>query len=90
TKDPRGFLDHFRALDPALLTVPFSYPAALPAPTLADAARAAGLDARACGSFDEALAAVRDRVDAVPPRVLITGSLYLAGDVLAKDGWEPS
>jgi dihydrofolate synthase/folylpolyglutamate synthase len=90
TKDPRGFLDHFRAFAPTLLAVPFSYPAALPASALAEAARAAGLDATACESFEAALAAVRGRADAVPPRVLITGSLYLAGDVLAKDGWEPA
>jgi len=89
TKDPRGFLDHFRAFSPTLLTVPFGYPAALPATALAEAARTAGLDATACGSLDEALAAVRGRTDPVPPRVLITGSLYLAGEVLAKDGWEP-
>ncbi|KAF0136913.1 MAG: dihydrofolate synthase / folylpolyglutamate synthase [Xanthobacteraceae bacterium] len=90
TKDPRGFLDHFRALSPVLLAVPFGYPAALPASTLADAARAAEIDATACSSFDEALAAVGKRADPVPPRVLITGSLYLAGEVLAKDGWEPA
>ena len=91
TKDPRGFLDHFRALAPKLLAVPFGYPAALPAGALAQAARASGLDTVACGSLDEALATVhRLAAGPVPPRVLITGSLYLAGEVLARDGWEPA
>ncbi|AVO44220.1 bifunctional folylpolyglutamate synthase/dihydrofolate synthase [Phreatobacter cathodiphilus] len=90
TKDPRGFLDHFRALAPRVLAVPFGYPAALSAPALAEAARAAGLDATACDSLEAALAAVKSEPGRLPPRVLITGSLYLAGEVLAKDGWEPS
>lgn len=90
TKDPRGFLDHFRALAPQVLTVPFGYPAALPAASLADAARSAGLASTACDSLDAALAAVATEPGGLPPRVLITGSLYLAGEVLAKDGWVPA
>lgn len=90
TKDPRGFLDHFRALVPKVLTVPFGYPAALPAAALADAARSAGLAATACDSLDAALATVATDPGRLPPRVLITGSLYLAGEVLAKDGWVPA
>lgn len=90
TKDPRGFLDHFRPLAPRVLTVPFAYPAALSAPALADAARASGLEATASDSLEAALAAVRAEPGRLPPRVLITGSLYLAGEVLARDGWKPS
>ena len=90
TKDPRGFLAHFTGLNPTVFTVPFSHPAALTAGDLAEAARSIGLDATATGSLAEALAAVSARAAApVPPRVLITGSLYLAGDVLAEDGWQP-
>jgi dihydrofolate synthase/folylpolyglutamate synthase len=90
TKDPRGFLDHFRPLAPRVLTVPFGYPAALSAPALAEAARAAGLDATPCESLEAALATVKSEPGRLPPRVIITGSLYLAGEVLARDGWQPS
>ncbi|QCI66647.1 bifunctional folylpolyglutamate synthase/dihydrofolate synthase [Phreatobacter stygius] len=91
TKDPRGFLDYFRRLQPTIFTMPFSHPVALTAEDLAAAARSIGLDATATGSLDAALAAVRGLATGpVPPRVLITGSLYLAGDVLAADGWQPT
>lgn len=42
TKDPRGFLEHFGALSPAIWTVPFAYPAALSAEALSDAAGSIG------------------------------------------------
>ncbi|WP_439573637.1 bifunctional folylpolyglutamate synthase/dihydrofolate synthase [Phreatobacter sp.] len=89
TKDPRGFLDHFTRFAPRLLAVPFAYPAALPAEALAEAARATGIDAVPAASLDAALDAIRVSDWPVPPRVLITGSLYLAGEVLDADGWEP-
>lgn len=87
TKDPRGFLEHFRALTPRVITVPFDYPAALGAEPLAQAARSIGLDAASAGSFDEALARVADDP---APRLLVTGSLYLAGEVLRRDGYAPA
>lgn len=90
TKDPRGFLNFFRPFAPKLLAVPFAYPAALSADALAVAARDIGLDARAMPSLDAALAAVTTEPGALPPRVLLTGSLYLAGEVLKQDGWTPS
>jgi dihydrofolate synthase / folylpolyglutamate synthase len=91
TKDPRGFLDYFRRLAPKVFTVPFGNPAALSAGDLADAAGSIGLDATATESLAAALAAVRALpAGSVPPRVLITGSLYLAGEVLAADGWQPA
>ncbi len=90
TKDPRGFLDYFKRLQPKIFTMPFSHPVALTPEDLATAARSIGLDATATGSLGEALAAVRALPSGpVAPRVLITGSLYLAGDVLAADGWQP-
>ncbi len=89
TKDPRGFLEHFTAFGPKLHAVPFGYPAALGAEALAEAARSLGINARAEASLETALAATRAQDWPTPPRVLITGSLYLAGEVLAQDGWEP-
>ncbi|MCX7289238.1 MAG: bifunctional folylpolyglutamate synthase/dihydrofolate synthase, partial [Rhodobacterales bacterium] len=56
----------------------------LPAEVTRDAARAAGIDAVTAGSVAEALA----RIAAATPeaRVLICGSLYLAGAVLRENG----
>ncbi len=89
TKDPRGFLEHFTGFKPKLHAAPFAYPAALGAEALAEAARSLGIDARAEASLEAALAAINAQDWPTPPRVLITGSLYLAGEVLAQDGWEP-
>ena len=40
-------------------------------------------------SIEEALAAIGELGFDPPPRILITGSLYLAGEVLAANGTEP-
>ena len=49
---------------------------------IAEAARANGLDAQVCASLDEALGLALAG-DGPAPHVLICGSLYLAGEVLA-------
>jgi dihydrofolate synthase/folylpolyglutamate synthase len=49
---------------------------------IVDAARAAGLDAAPAPGLDAAVAAIADDADG-PVRVLVCGSLYLAGHVLA-------
>jgi dihydrofolate synthase/folylpolyglutamate synthase len=56
----------------------------LPAEVTRDAARAAGIEAVATGSVAEALAAIAVR--SPESRVLICGSLYLAGTVLRENG----
>ena len=56
---------------------------------VAAAANAVGVQAVARGNIDEALDAVR-KLDLEPaPRILITGSLYLAGEILRENGTEP-
>ena len=56
---------------------------------IADAARRVGLAAEARESVEDALARiVRLNLDP-PPRILITGSLYLAGAALAANGTVP-
>ena len=84
-KDPAGWL---RALAPAVAkvwTVPISNPRGLPPAALADFARGAGLrEVRACGSLDEGLAAARADARAAGRHVLVAGSLFLAGDALAR------
>ena len=56
----------------------------LPAEVTAEAARAAGIGALTAGSVAEALAAIT--ADNPEARVLICGSLYLAGSVLRENG----
>jgi dihydrofolate synthase/folylpolyglutamate synthase len=56
----------------------------LPAEVTRDAARAVGIDAVAAGSVAEALAGIAARTPEA--RVLICGSLYLAGTVLRENG----
>ncbi|MBV1704946.1 MAG: bifunctional folylpolyglutamate synthase/dihydrofolate synthase, partial [Hyphomicrobiales bacterium] len=60
-----------------------------PAEDTAAAARAAGMPAAAFPGVAEALRFLAARREPVPPRILIAGSLYLAGDVLAAEGRAP-
>jgi dihydrofolate synthase/folylpolyglutamate synthase len=53
-------------------------------------AEAAGVSARVAESVGAALDALRGQDWPKPPRVLIAGSLYLAGSVLAENGQAPS
>ena len=55
---------------------------------LVEAARAAGLVADVAPSVEAALRRLPREGD-VPPRVLVCGSLYLAGEVLAANGMSP-
>lgn len=78
TKDAAGLLAPFRGLVEQVHAVSFDHPLAMPAAALAAAALALDLPATPRASLTEALAHVpEDR------RVLIAGSLYLAGEVLA-------
>lgn len=90
TKDFAGFLNNFAGLARRMIAVPV--PGAekgLPADTVADAARTFGIPAASRATLDEALDAVRKLDLDPPPRILITGSLYLAGDVLRENGTPP-
>jgi dihydrofolate synthase / folylpolyglutamate synthase len=86
-KDARAFFEAFRELNPPVFATGFEAEAATPAPALAEAAQAAGLKAEPCADVDAALARA---LTATPnARVVISGSLYLAGEVLArsKETW---
>jgi dihydrofolate synthase/folylpolyglutamate synthase len=80
-KDAAAFFEAFRELNPPVFTTGFEAEAAAPAEALAEAARAAGLNARPCADVDEGLARALQTPNA---RVVICGSLYLAGEVLAR------
>jgi len=86
TKTPQGFLKplapHVAGL--RAVTIPGA-DASLPAQDAARHARAAGIDARASAAVGEALHEIVEAARA-PARVLICGSLYLAGAVLADNG----
>lgn len=51
---------------------------------VAEAARQIGIEAHAAGSLDDALRHIASRVQENPARIIVCGSLYLAGQVLAR------
>jgi len=90
SKDCVGFLRNFTGLARRLIAVPV--PGAekgLSADAVAEAARAIGLTATSRYGLEDALDSVRKLDLDPPPRILITGSLYLAGDVLRENGTPP-
>ena len=86
TKDATGFLAPFAgvAAHAHCVTIP-GEPASLPAVETAAFARAAGLEATAAEDVAAALDAIAAN-EPNPARVLICGSIYLAGKVLAENG----
>jgi dihydrofolate synthase / folylpolyglutamate synthase len=90
TKDTAAFLRAFKGLAQEVLAVPVHGEHAARTPgDIAALANAAGLPAVACESVESALRFLTARKWAVPPRVLIAGSLYLAGEVLRLNGTPP-
>jgi dihydrofolate synthase/folylpolyglutamate synthase len=90
TKDPIGFFRPFAGLATAVACVPVTgdHPGRPPA-ALAEAARAAGLTASVHDDVAAALGAIAATGPGAP-RLLICGSLHLAGEVLAKNGTIPT
>ena len=84
TKEPAGFMQPFAGLAQKIITLTIpGEKDAIPAGELRDAARAQGFDAEAAPSLEAAVAA--SATDALaPPRILICGSLTLAGHALAE------
>ncbi|MFZ0065891.1 MAG: folylpolyglutamate synthase/dihydrofolate synthase family protein [Pseudolabrys sp.] len=90
SKDCEGFLSNFAGLARRMIAVPVpGVETGLSAATIADTARAIGLSATARDSLTDALDAARKLDLDPPPRILITGSLYLAGEVLRENGTLP-
>ncbi len=90
TKEREGFLRNFTGLARRLIAVPISQDKGVPAEELAQTARAIGIPADACADVAAALSHIGDLDLDPPPRILITGSLYLAGEVLAANGTPPT
>jgi dihydrofolate synthase/folylpolyglutamate synthase len=91
TKDPIGFFRAFVDIAHNVYTVPIlGSDVGLDPVALAQSAAEAGLKALPMGSLGQALDAIRERSEGtVPPRIMIGGSLYLAGNVLAENGTIP-
>lgn len=91
TKDADSYLAQFTGLARYLFTVPMpSQMAARPAEDLAAIGTRVGLRSRVSAGVEAALAEIRETAFEYPPRILICGSLYLAGDVLALNGTPPA
>ncbi len=92
TKDPVGFFKPFGGLARKVFTVPVASSNASRDPgELAEAARAAGLPAEPAASVEAAIDQISgDFGTKGSGRILICGSLYLAGSVLAANGTPPA
>jgi dihydrofolate synthase/folylpolyglutamate synthase len=89
-KDAGAFLANFAGLTRHIIAVQIpDRDNAMPPDRLADAARALGMRVETAGSVEAALRSLTRLAYEVPPRILITGSLYLAGHVLSLNGTPP-
>ncbi|MET0546872.1 MAG: cyanophycin synthetase, partial [Caulobacterales bacterium] len=84
TKDAAGFLSAFAGVASEMLTVTPPSAAARPSADLAEEAQSLGFMAVDALEIESAL-----RLIDTPARVLICGSLYLAGEALRLNGWAP-
>ena len=85
-KDAEGYFAAFAGLAAKLYAVAADHQGVAPAAEAAAAARAAGLDVEVAGTVETALRrACAGKADE-PPRLLISGSLYLAGEILRENG----
>ena len=90
TKDPAAFLRPFAGLAQELIAVPISGEGGAHDPeTILGAAAGVGIPAARCPGVAAALRFLAARQWPVPPRVLVAGSLHLAGEVLALNGTPP-
>ncbi len=90
SKDSQAFLQHFVGLAGEVLTLPIAGDQVGRKPEdVAELARDLGFKARPCAGVEAALRELAARPWPTPPRIIIAGSLYLAGEVLAADGSTP-
>jgi dihydrofolate synthase/folylpolyglutamate synthase len=85
-KDVSGYFANFADLASTVFAVKSGMSAAADTKAIAAAAQAAGLPAETAASVKDALITALDtslRSHEGPPRILICGSLYLAGEILA-------
>jgi len=86
-KDADGFLANFAGLTRHIIAVPIPGRSnVMPVDRLAGAVRRLGMRVETAATVEAALQGLTRLVYEVPPRILITGSLYLAGHVLRENG----
>lgn len=91
TKDTAGFLRHFRGLVREVMAIPVpGEHASRSAAEIAGIARDELIAVSEHAGVAGALQAIAARPWSVPPRILIAGSLYLAGAVLCANGDTPA
>jgi dihydrofolate synthase / folylpolyglutamate synthase len=89
-KDAGGFLANFAGMTRHIIAVPIpDHENAYTPSALAAAGRHLGMRIETAPNVAEALRAISRLVYEMPPRILITGSLYLAGAVLRENGTFP-
>jgi dihydrofolate synthase/folylpolyglutamate synthase len=89
-KDAGAFLANFAGLTRHIMAVQIpDRDNTMPSDRLADAARHLGMRVETADSVEAALRSLARLAYEAPPRILITGSLYLAGHVLATNGTSP-
>ncbi|MBX3512376.1 MAG: bifunctional folylpolyglutamate synthase/dihydrofolate synthase [Xanthobacteraceae bacterium] len=89
TKSADDFLSRFSGIARHVFGVSPPGEASRPSSEIVAAAQAAGIEAEVASGFLDALDRVNELNLPAPPRVLITGSLYLAGEVLAANETPP-
>ena len=89
-KDAGAFLANFAGLTRHIIAIEIPrQDNAMPPDRLADAARSLGMRVEISDGVEAALRTLARLAYEVPPRILITGSLYLAGHVLGLNGTPP-
>jgi dihydrofolate synthase/folylpolyglutamate synthase len=90
TKDCEGFLRNFAGLARLLFAVPIpNQEKSVPPAELRAAAMRLNIPAQEAASVEAALSAITKLALDPAPRILMTGSLYLAGEILKANGTLP-
>jgi dihydrofolate synthase/folylpolyglutamate synthase len=90
TKDHANFFRHFSGLASRLYAIPIPHQEkTLPPAEIVKTAQAIGIPAEAADNIEDALAKIRALSLTPAPRILIAGSLYLAGEILKENGTLP-
>jgi dihydrofolate synthase/folylpolyglutamate synthase len=89
-KDCEAFLANFAGLARRVIAVPIRQEGTHSPEAVARAARRVGIPADISSGIEPALSAIGGLELDQPARILITGSLYLAGEVLAANGTFPN
>ncbi len=84
-KDAAGYFAPFAGLAREVFCVAADHDGVLSPEDVAKAARAGGLMAHACPSLEDAMKKACTDKENEPPRILISGSLYLSGEILTDN-----